>query len=450
TQVTDDLGETRALGGLTGEYEMFTGLKLKVSLGADYAARSRDTYYNRNTYRGRQNGGDALRGETQNLSYLNENTLTWHRTIGASHDLTLLGGYSWQTSRTTGFNMGNSNFVSDATEFWDIGSGTQAGGPSLSSRYSRWTMASYLGRLNYNLLGRYLVTLTGRYDGSSRFGANHQWGFFPSAAIGWRVSEEPFLRDVGFLDELKVRASYGLAGNPSIPPYNSKARLEDQGYSFGGVAVGGFYPYSVANPNLTWESTRQLDIGVDAGVFDRVTLTADYYHKRTNDLLLYTVLPAESGYRAALQNIGSVENRGIELGLGVKVLRPENDRALHWTADLNYSRNRNKVLDLGGVDELFATSVTSDLKFPGSLIRVGQPIGVFYGYQTLGVYRDSAAVLAYSVRKNINGRLPLPGDMIVADLDGDSVITAADRTIIGNPNPDFTVGLSNTFAWHGF
>ena len=359
----------------------------------------------------------------------------------------------------------NSNFVSDIDVFESIGSGTQTGGPQVSSghtRAGRWRPT--LGRLNYTLANRYLFTVTGREDGSSRFGADHQWGFFPSAALGWRVSDEPFMAKMSAVELLKFRASYGLAGNPSIRPYQSMAHLLSQQYTFNGTVVPGYYPASVGNPNLGWEATKQLDIGADLGLFaGRVSLTADMYQKKTNDLLLAVNLPFESGFGSALQNAGSVSNNGYELGLTLTILDGKGKVPVGWTSTVNYSRNRNKVLDLGGgVQQIFANSVNSDLKLLGTLIQVGQPLGVFYGYQAAGLLRDSASAAAYTTAvKPLTGTSWKPGDVKLLDLHGapdslgrptgpDGKIDANDRTIIGDPNPKYNMGFMNTFSFRAF
>ena len=450
--VTDKLGDTRVLANAFGEYVLFSDLKLKVSVGTDLSNRTRDTYFPRTTLQGSQVNGQATRGRTATTNFLNENTLTYTHNFGTYGDVSAVGGYSRQQNDLEASVIRNSNFVSDIDVFESIGSGTQTGGPQVSSGHQRWTLASYIGRVNYTLANRYLFTLTGRRDGSSRFGADHQWGFFPSAAVGWRVSDEPFMSKYSAIELLKVRASYGVAGNPSIKPYQSMAHLLSQQYTFGGSVVPGYYPASVGNPNLGWESTKQSDLGLDLGLFGgRVSFTGDLYRKSTKDLLLAVNLPFESGFGSALQNAGSVTNNGFELGLTLTIL-DERTRKLGWTSTINYSHNKNNVVDLGGVTQIFAGSVNSDLKLLGTLIQVGQPLGVFYGYKADGILRDSASAAAYTAAvKPLSGNRWNPGDAKLLDLAGpnggkpDGAVTADDRTIIGDPNPKFNAGWSNTF-----
>jgi outer membrane receptor protein involved in Fe transport len=322
-------------------------------------------------------------------------------------------GYTRQSLNSVRGNTTNSNFVSDITGYESIGAGSQAGGPNVGSGRTRWTLASYLGRVNYSLLDRYLFTVTGRRDGSSRFGANNRWGFFPAAAVGWRASEESFLRDVRGLSNLKLRYSIGVAGNPSISPYQSLNRLLPQQYTFGGQLAPGYQPSAIGNPELSWETTRQSDLGLDLGLFNgRVDFTGDYYVKKTNDLLLQISLPSEVGYSTAFVNAGSVQNKGVELGLTLRVLDAAGRRnALGWTTTFNYSRNRNRVLDLGGVNRIFARDATiSDLQSgtgtSSSVVQVGQPIGAFYGYQTVGLFRDSVTLNAWRAKTRLESGTP--------------------------------------------
>lgn len=461
-EVRDSLGDTRLLGNIFARAELLPGLEARVSLGADYAGRWRRTYYPRTTLRGEQSNGEAIRGTSVTNSWLNENTLTYKREFAGKHDLTLLGGYTQQQQTVDGENMNNTNFVSDITGYFDIGAGTQEGGPGISSRRTSQTLESWLGRAHYSLLDRYLMTVTYRSDGSSRFAPAKKWGSFPSAALAWRLSSEPWFKGLTTrVEELKLRASYGFVGNPSIRPYQSLARLNDQGYSFGGTPYAGYYPTAVGNPNLTWETTRQVDFGIDVAFLNRFNLTADYYEKRTKDLLLQIELPLESGFETALANRGIVENKGFELGLETRIMNLDNrPGAFGWRANLNFAKNRNKVVDLGGPTEIFADLLTTDYNLPGTMIRVGKPLGVFYGFRSQGVIPDSAAANRVTWT-NFNGSKFSEGDMLILDIAGrdslgnlvmtpDGKITLDDRTDIGDPTPDFTIGLTNTFSYGNF
>ena len=455
--VTDKLSDSRVLANLFGEFTIIPGLKLRVSGGADYAARTRDTYYPRTTLTGRTVNGEARRGRTDNLGLLNENTLTYEKSIAEIHRFNAVAGYTRQRQTTDRQSLINSGFVSDITGFEDLGAGARVGGAGVSTGLNEWTMVSYLGRVNYSLLDRYLLTGTIRRDGSSRFGPGNKWGVFPSAAIGWRVAEEPFFKSIPFSDrvsDLKFRFSWGEAGNPSIRPYQSLTRLSAQSYAFGnGSGQTGYYASTLGNPELSWETTEQRDVGMDAGFWDnRVEVTGDIYMKRTFNLLLARQLPPDVGFSTALLNIGGVRNRGRELAVRVNVINGEAAKgAFRWTTGVNYAMNVNWVTSLGEDQELQAGRAADDLSLNGTLVRVGQPLGVFYGYKAGGILRDSAAAAAYTARvRPISGTRWQPGDVSIVDINGDSVISAADRTIIGNPAPKFTLGWTNNVGWKRF
>ena len=398
--------------------------------------------------------GRAQRGRTENTSFLNENTLNYSGNFGTAHVFQAVVGYTRQQLNSVKTDARNSNFVSDITGFENIGAGSQAGGPTVSSGRTKWTLASYLARANYTLLDRYLFSFTGRRDGSSRFGADNRWGFFPAGAVGWRVSEEPFMRHVSAISDLKVRASYGIVGNPSISPYQSLTRLAAQQYTFNGALAPGYLPAALGNPTLSWESTKQYDYGTDLSLFrGRVDVVADYYNKRTDDLLLQIDLPSEVGYPSAFVNAGSIENKGLELGLTLHVFDGgAKSGAFKWTSSVNYSRNRNQVLNLGGVSRIFPTQQTaSDINATSSVVQVGQPIGAFFGFKTGDLFRDSVTLNAWKAKTRFaSGTVPGLGSRIYIDVNGDSIINGDDRTIIGNPTPNYVMGWQNTVSFKGF
>lgn len=455
--VTDKLADSRVLANLFGEFTIVSGLKLRISGGADYAARTRDTYYPRTTLTGRAVNGQARVGRTDNLSLLNENTLTYDKTLGDIHRINAVAGYTRQRQNSDRENLINEQFVSDITTFEDLGAGARANGPSVSTGATQWTMVSYLGRVNYTLLDRYLFTGTIRRDGSSRFGEGNKWGVFPSLAVGWRLTEEPLFKQLPFSDkvsDLKFRFSWGEAGNPTIRPYQSTTRLAAQSYPFGnGSGQTGYYPLSLGNPELGWETTEQRDLGMDAGFWDnRIEVTGDIYMKRTFNLLLARALPPDVGFGSVLVNVGGVRNRGRELAVRLNIINGEAAKgAFRWTTGVNYAMNKNWVESLGGDTELQAARAADDLSLNGTITRVGEPLGVFYGYKTAGILRDSAAAANYTkMVKPLSGTSWKPGDLAIADVSGDSVITSADRTIIGNPAPKYTIGWTNNVGWKRF
>ncbi len=456
--VIDRLGDNRVLANLFAEYSLPLGLSLRVSGGADYSARTRDTYYPRTTLQGRDVFGEARRGRNESLNLLSENTLSYQSTFGSFGDMNAVVGYSRQKQNSNSANMLNSNYVSDLTNFEDFGAGARANGPSITTGRADWTFVSYFGRLNYTLRDRYLFTVTGRRDGSSRFGAGKKWGVFPSVGFGWQLSEEPFARNLPLVSNAKLRASWGIAGNPSIRPYQSLTRLSADRYAFNGTPLTGYFPSVLGNEDLTWETSEEVNFGLDLGLLDgRIELVADIYNKTTHDLLLQQQLPLDAGFGTVLVNRGGVRNLGEELGLTLNVLRGGQGngwRGINWSTSLNYSSNTNRVLNLGGETLVFAARAADDLAINGSVVLVGQPLGVFYGYKVGGILRTAEEAAAYTaVVAPPTGTAWSAGDAWIENtwIDaGPQVINANDRTIIGSPLPDYTIGWSNSFSWSRF
>ncbi|WP_158600396.1 SusC/RagA family TonB-linked outer membrane protein [Fibrisoma montanum] len=437
---TDLTTSNRILGNIFGDFRILDGLNLRVTLGTDIDNRERDYYFAGEGERDLTAQGSASIGTTAAYSWINTNQLTYNKTFGA-HQLTVTGVYELQ-QRTQQFRgMSNSIFVTDAFGFENIGAGTQVGGPGIFSSKNRWSLASYLGRISYIFKDKYLATLSARADGSSRFGANNKWGFFPSLALGWKLGEEPFIKQVRFISDLKLRASIGQIGNQEIGPYRSLTRITNSDYTFNRQRVTGLTPTAIGNPDLKWETTTQTDIGLDASLFnDRLSLTADYYFKKTTDLLFDISLPLNSGYSSTQGNVGNIQNQGIELTLGGYVL----DGPLRWRTDLNWSANRSKVLALSTVNQVFGPLLTFDYRWRGNMLQVGEPVGLFYGYKTAGIFKTAEDVKA-SVQPTAK-----PGDVRYVDVNGDGKLDGNDRTVLGNPAPKFIYGWNNTFNYKNF
>lgn len=441
-EVQDQLVSDRILGNLFLEYEILRGLKFRSSFGVDMDKRNRDIYFTRKTLRG-GNGVNGLArvGNSAINSLLNENILTYQTSIG-QHKFNVLAGYTRQSETFEDRIIQTNNFVNDITGTNNLDGGAPPGGPSVASSKRKWSLASYLGRVNYILSDKYLFTFNIRADGSSKFGADNRWGVFPSAAFAWRIIDEDFMDGVNLLSDLKARVSYGETGNQEIGEYQSQAILRTTGYPFGGLINTGFYTASLANPGLRWETTTQLDVGLDLGAFNnRITLSMDYYQKRTEDLLLAVTLPQESGFNTALKNSGIVENKGFELSLGADPLAGP----IKWHTDLNFSMNRNTVVDLGESTRIFGSTISFDYKIGGSLVEVGQPLGVFFGYQVEGPFRNQAEIEAHGAQP-----AAAPGDLKFVDTNGDGEINSLDRTIIGDPTPDYIFGWNNRLAYKNF
>ncbi len=442
--VNNKFANLRGLMNAFGEYEIIKGLKLRVNGGVDFNYDTRDYFLPSDLFlAGGQ--GTAVRTARNRYSWVNENFLTYSKSFNKDHVLNLLGGLSIQQFENTNFNASTTNFFTNILGSDNIGIGSNIQTPS--SARSRKSLASYYGRANYSLMEKYLFTFTMRADGSSVFGNNNKWGYFPSAAIAWRIIDENFMKEVTFVSDLKLRSSYGITGNQEIDPYSSLGRYSANGYTSGASRIIGLAPNNISNPDLSWESTASVDVGLDAGFLkNRITLTLDYYHKKTTDLLLQVAIPRSTGYATTLINAGGVENKGIELGLSTINF---DGKEFKWTTNANISFNKNKVTNLNGEYQRFVGDLSTSV-FPGAnpgsnVLRVGSPIGSFYGYTFLGIWQTQAEITGSGITNAVR-----PGDPRYADTNNDKTINAADRTIIGKAQPDFIYGLTNNFSYKGF
>lgn len=432
---------TRMLGNISGEYTLAKGLTFKVLLGANLINNKTNFYQPRTVYAGVGTKGSAYINSSQHTEWLNENTLNYQTTLNERHKLNFLLGYTLQAAHVEEYRASAQNFPNDILEYHNLGTGQQTN-TSTSNTFD-WGLRSYIGRVNYDLDGKYLVTLTTRIDGSSKFGKGNKNGFFPSGSVAWRIVNESFMSNIRQVSDLKLRASYGLTGNQEIGNYQSIGSMGTQNYNYGNTFTIGYAPNRISNPNLKWETTAQLDIGLDLGLFnDRVIITTDWYYKKTRDLLYSVPLPITTGYSTSLQNIGKVENKGIEFSISTVNV----DRALRWTTNFNISANRGKILDLGNVSgDIPAGSASGHLQLANSgILRIGEPIGVFYGLVTDGIFQNQEEINA-SAQKTAK-----PGDRRYKDLNPDGAINSADRTILGYVQPDFIFGFTNNFSYKGF
>lgn len=443
------LHQNRVIENLALNYNPTDWLTVKISGGIDFANTRGQTYFPSTLLLSQSNNGIARLNQLEHFSWINENTVTFSRTFAQKHALNVLAGFTQQSTRDEGFGAESRSFATDALTFNSLETGSDFRRPNSTSVV--YTLLSYIGRINYVLSDKYLFTFTARADGSSRFAKNNKWGYFPSGAVAWRLSEEPFLKSVDFVNDLKLRASYGITGNQEIGSYNSIAALGTFPYVFGTTVVTGFHPTRVANPDLRWEQSAQLDLGLDLSMFnDRLSVTADYYNRRTSDLLLSKPLPQITGYSSLVQNIGSIENKGVELAITSRNLAGQGANGLKWTTSLNLTVNRNKVLDLGvnefGKENIIYTGGgSSHLAVPNvGIAQVGQPLGSFFGLVTDGIFQNLEEVKA-GFQPNAK-----PGDQRYKDLNGDKKIDNNDRAILGNAQPNFFYGLTNTLSFKGF
>ena len=431
----------RVLGTAFGEYEFIKNLKIKVLGGVDITAGKNYTYTPSSLYEGSGSKGSASIRHTDVSSWLNENTLSYSITLKKLHHLDFLAGFTQQETNTESTSSSSSNFVTDASTYNDLGSGSVVSPPT--SNASSHSLISYLGRVNYNFDERHSLSVSLRRDGSSRFGKDRKWGTFPSAGYSWNIAREAFFDGLHKkINTLKLRLSYGVTGNQEIGNYQSLSTLASRYYTFSDQVVVGFYPTRIANDELGWETTYQFDAGLDIGLFnDRVNLTLDYYHKKTKDLLLNVAIPYTSGYGTSLQNYGTVLNQGFEFGINASILTGK----FTWDVSGNLALNRNKVQDLGGGASSYTTNSN---EFCGYIIAEGQPLGSFYGAIYDGVLQAGEEAEKGALTYNQSA---IAGDRLYRDINGDGKFTnAEDREIVGNAEPDFTLGLNNKFTYKNF
>ncbi|SDK95202.1 Enterobactin outer-membrane receptor [Sphingobacterium mizutaii] len=427
----------RTLGTIYGEINFLNDFTAKLNLGADISNQRRDTYVDRQTIEGRANGGIASILQGNSNSYLAEFTLGYKKTIDI-HDFNFLLGITGQQFNDRAGNSQGSGFSSDATKTDNMGLGDPTKFIVSSSR-SRNSLLSYLGRANYNLLDKYLFTASLRIDGSSRFGENNQYGVFPSFAFGWKLDQEDFIKSLDIFNSLKLRASWGRTGNQEIGNYQSMSTYAaGQKAVIGEVQVSTTTPSRLPNPNLKWETSEQLNFGLDFSIVNsRLSGSLDYFFKDTKDMLLNLAVPRTTGFSTMMTNIGAVRNSGFELMLNSVNLKG----SVNWETNLNLAWLKNEVLDLGSNSIIYSGSSggTSNI----SIIQVGLPMYSFYGYQIDGIWQKADDF------SQTNDKV-VAGDIKYRDINGDKIVNADDRVVIGNSFPKYTASLTNNIDYKNF
>jgi TonB-linked SusC/RagA family outer membrane protein len=429
----DERVRTRLFGTLTGAATLADGLEYHVNFGPDI------TYGRLGLFKGAETNdqqGSPAMAQLKNertVDYTLDNILSYRRALGADHKIDLTALYSVEKNSFENDSIRAGNLPYESQRFFNLGSaGTVS---AIGSQITQWVLQSYMGRLNYTFRDRYLLTLTGRMDGSSRLAEGHKYNFFPSVALGWRVIDEAFGPPVGPLNSLKLRASYGKTGNTAVDPYQTLGGLIRTAYTWGSLSAYGFRPNTLANPNLAWETTGQLDGGADFSLWgSRISGTLDLYRANTDQLLMNRQLPTSTGFSSVTQNIGSTRNTGIELALSAVTL--DGWRGLRWTNDVSFSANKNEIVSLsnGAVDDV------------GNRWFIGQPINsttdncsrdcVWYDYRFLGIWQTSEAAQAATYGET-------PGQIKVEDVNGDGKINELDRQILGNTYPKWTGSINS-------
>jgi TonB-linked SusC/RagA family outer membrane protein len=447
------------------EYSFLKNFKLRVTGALTKTKTIADVFNNSLTpsgspltKSGKDNGVSGSEVHTDLTSWANENTLTYTKRFN-SNQLDALAGFTMSGSKVASYGAAANHIPNEALGI----SGMDEGLPiSITSTSSAYTLASFLGRVNYSIHSKYILTASFRADGSSKFAPQNRWSYFPSGAIAWRISDENFMKDIPFISNAKLRVSYGSTGNNRVTDFAYLSRISlpsSLGYSYNNTPVNASILTALGNPNLKWETTNQADVGLEIGLFNqRISLEADAYRKITSNLLLNASVPGSIGLSTALKNIGKVQNQGLELTLNTINIKQKN---FSWNSNFNISFNRNKVLLLSDGETQRLTTASWDTyttNVPLYVAQVGKPIALFWGYMwdgnyqyadfdqnTPGVYTLKNEVPSYGIRTNIK-----PGDIKFKDINGDGLVDANDRTIIGDPNPDFTGGFSNNFTYKNF
>ncbi len=417
------------------DYKILDGLSFRMAFNANVEDSHYSDYWNEGQNYGYQEWVDATANFVimRSTNWVWENTLNYNKTFNSDHSVTGLLGFTMQEQRYEYGEMTAGSFSNDLVH--TINAGVVSSGETTATE---WALASFLARATYSYQGKYMASAALRADGCSRFGSNNRWGYFPSASVAWRMSEEKFMDSLTWLDNLKFRLSYGVTGNNQIDDYAAIGLLDYRQYVANGSVVQGIYTSTYPDPDLKWEKTSQVDFGIDAGIFgNRINFTLDFYYSRTRDLLLDVPISILTGFESRLTNIGKLENKGVEFQLSTQNIKG----AFTWTTDFNISANRNKVLQLDN-DNTPIYITTNDAI---SKTEVGQPIGNYFGYIFDGVLSQ----------EDIDNGIPVypgseAGDPKVRDVNGDGVIDSDDRTILGNYQPDFTWGIVNNFTFKGF
>jgi TonB-linked SusC/RagA family outer membrane protein len=424
----DNFSNSAVLNGKL-KYRFTDYLTLNVNVGLDLNTSKSASLYNDWISPGNPGSGQGL---SESYTIQNSNALTFHKRIKDDHDLTVTGIVEETSSKNSYFYASGSGLTSLSNGYYNLGLNATSG---IGSGYSNWAILSYIGRLSYSFKDKYLLTATYRADGSSKFQKSSQWGYFPSVGLGWRMTEETFIRDLNLFSNLKLRGSWGITGNQSISPYSSLGLLSPVQYSFGSTALSqGYLLGSPSNPDLKWETTAQTDIGVDMSfIKNRINVTMDFYKKRTKDLLLQVPIPGYSGGGSVYQNTGVIDNKGFEFAVDVVAVETKN---FSWTTSFNASSTSNKVISLGKDSIIYRPVVIGGGGFVSTIqvAKTGEALGAFYLIPWSGIYQSDA-----------NGYKA--GDNNYTDVSKNNSIGFEDRVIIGNSLPKFIWAWNNNLNY---
>lgn len=449
------------IGNAYLEYKILKNLTLKITGGYNKIHQRKEVFYNSNSRGGNQYTNNKVNGwitNTERTSLLNENTLTYDVPLKKGHRLKVLGGFTVQDNSTFIDEIRAINVPNEALGIAGLDEG-ELSAATISKTANG--LVSYLGRADYNYKSKYMLTVSFRADGSSKFPKDNRWAYFPSASAAWGFGEEKFVKNIKWISSGKLRAGFGTTGNNRVTDYAALTALQitpESGYSTGNTPGKGVVPTKLGNPKLKWETTVQTNIGLDMSFLDnRISLTADYYYKKTKDLLLNATMAPSMGFLSAYRNVGSVSNSGLEFTIDTKNIQTKD---FSWTSSFNISFNRNKVLSLNDDEPSLASRVNwgnFNNAYPYIAIP-GHPIAMFYGHIFDGVYQytdfdkvGESYILKDGVPNNGNAREKIqPGDIKFKDINRDGVVNDYDLTIIGNPNPKHIGGFGNNFQYKNF
>jgi len=438
--IEDNDKTTRMFGNAYIDYKLLDNLSTKINLGFSRRNMEGDFFFDTQTLLGQLNQGQATKDFSDDTDYLFEFTTQYDPNLGDNHSLSLLGGFGYQQFTSNEFSSSSRNFSSTAFGSNNLGAG-EASQNLVSSDRQENTIVSGFARANYNIQDKYLLTGTFRADGSSRFGENNKVGYFPSGAIAWRISNESFFPETNFVEDLKLRASIGISGNQEIGNGRSQILLGRGPVAvLDGIELESIAPIQLANPDLRWETTQSFNAGVDVSLLDgRISGSIEYFKNTTRDLLLALPVPTTTGFGSSLQNVGDTENSGFEFSVISRNLTGE----LSWTTNLNFATLNNEVVSLGELPRI----LQGGIRFINNLtlLEPGVPMNAYYGYEYAGIFQSQSDIDNSPTQANsyIGGRR-------FRDIDGDGAITPEDRTVLGDPFPDLTLGLNNVFRYKGF
>jgi TonB-linked SusC/RagA family outer membrane protein len=420
---------------LYAEVDLFKGLKYRANLGFDFSTNKYNNYFGSDTWvkEGSQSTGRVINSD--NKSYTIENLLIYDKTFG-NHHIVFTGMQSIQESTSTGSGFEGTGAAADYIQYNNLALYDVVNTLSGSNYYSNWRLVSFMGRLNYSLFDRYLITLTGRSDGSSRLAEGKKWHSYPAVALAWKIKQESFLKSVDVISNLKIRAGYGQTSNTSVNPYSTLGSLSKTYYSFGDQGVNGYYVSTVPNTELTWEYTSQFNFGLDFGFLnDRINGSVDFYKQKTKGVLLGVALPPSQGVPGQfLKNIGETQNLGLEIVLNGVIFRPKSEKGFSWEVNTNFFFNKEKIVALQD------TGVTKDI---GNGWFVGYPASAIYDYEKIGIWQlgEETEAAVYGAK---------PGDIKFKDLNSDNKIDDQDRRVLGSSQPKLLGGFTSTWGYKGF